>query len=96
MANKLANDETQIIPFEHYTYSLKLLDTKLNHSTNQNSIKVPNLVKPTNKKNIIIKLWEIVHNKQPTVPSLPGNFTFQFLHTPEGDLTIYLENSKIK
>ena len=32
------------------------MDTQLNQLTNENSIKVPKVVKPTNQKNLIIKL----------------------------------------
>ena len=39
---------------------LKRLDTKLIDSINQNS-EVPKVVKPTKKKNAIIKLWGLVY-----------------------------------
>ena len=53
------NDEKQNYPFLDYNKWLKRLDIQLNEITNQNSIKVPKAIKPTNK-NIIIKLWELV------------------------------------
>ena len=37
----------------------------------KNSIKVPKVVKPTNKKNVNIKRW-IPWQKQPNVPPLPS------------------------
>ena len=37
----------------NYNYYLKRLETQLNEPTNQNSILVPKVVKPTNKK----RLW---------------------------------------
>ena len=40
---------------------LKRFDTQLNELTNLNSIKVPKVVEPTNKKtNIIIKRWGLM------------------------------------
>ncbi len=44
----------------YYNYRLKRMDTKLNYPTNQNSIKVPKVVEPTNKRTIIIELWGLV------------------------------------
>ena len=42
---------TQNYPFYvDYNYWLKRLDTQLNEPTNQNSIEVPKVGKPTNKK----------------------------------------------
>ena len=38
----------KITPFVDYIFWLKRLDTQLNESTNQNSIKVPNVVESTN------------------------------------------------
>ncbi len=40
----------KITPSVENNYGLKRLDTQLNEPTNQNSIKVPKVVKPTNKK----------------------------------------------
>ena len=37
-------------PYLDYNWWLKRLDTKLDESTNQNSLKVPEFVKSTNKK----------------------------------------------
>ena len=50
-----------------FNYRLKILDTQLNIPTNQNSIKVPKVVKPTNKKT-----FGNYCNKQPNVPTLPA------------------------
>ena len=36
-----------------YNYWLKRLDTQLNKPTNQNLIRVPKVVKPTNKKTLL-------------------------------------------
>ena len=40
----------KIILSVDYNWWLKRLDTQLNEQTNQNSIKVPKVVKPTNMK----------------------------------------------
>ena len=40
----------EITPSLDYNYLLKCLDTQVNETTNQNSIKVSKVVKPTNKK----------------------------------------------
>ena len=49
----IPNDDTKNIPsvIVYYNKCLKRLDTELNERTNQNSIKVPN---------VIIKLWVLV------------------------------------
>ena len=44
----------KIIPFVDDHYRLKRLDTQLNESINQNSIKVPNVVKPTIRKTLLV------------------------------------------
>ena len=44
------NNDTQIIPSVVYCKWLKRLNTQLNEPTNLNSIKVPKVVKSTNKK----------------------------------------------
>ena len=53
MANELIhipNDDTQNHPsYVDYNYWLKRLDTQLHELTDQNSIKVPKVVKPKNK-----------------------------------------------
>ena len=52
------NDDTQKYPFCRLQLMVEPLDTQLNEPTNQNSIKVPQLVKTTNKKTLgIIRLW---------------------------------------
>ena len=43
----------KIIPSVDYNQWLKRLDTHLNESTNQNSINVPKVVKPTNMKTLV-------------------------------------------
>ena len=56
MADKLMyipNDDTQVTPSVGYNQWLKHLDTQLNDSTNQNEIKVPKVVKPTNKNKLL-------------------------------------------
>ena len=47
----------KVIPFVDKTRWLKHLYTQLNKPTNQNSIKVPKIVKLTNGENVNIKLW---------------------------------------
>ena len=47
----------KITLFVYYNYYLKRLDAKLNEPTNQNSTKVPKVVK-SKKNNIIKKLLE--------------------------------------
>ena len=49
----------KITPSVDYNQWLNRLDTKLNEPTNQNSLKVPEVVDPTNKK-VKIKLWGLV------------------------------------
>ena len=38
----------------------KHFDTQFSQPTNQNSMKVPKVVKATNKKNVILKHWGLV------------------------------------
>ena len=55
MANKsmyIPNDDTENYPSVDYNCLLKHLKTQLNEPTNQNSIKVHKVVKPTNKKTL--------------------------------------------
>ena len=47
----IPNDETENYPLQ---LVVQCLDTYFNEQTNQNSIKIPKVVKPTNKKIIII------------------------------------------
>ena len=50
------NNDTQIYTIlEDYNQWLKRLDTQLNEPTNQNSRKVPKVVKSTNKKTLYYK-----------------------------------------
>ena len=54
MADKLIpNDDTQVSPFCILQLVVETLDTQLNEPTNQNSIKVPKVVMPTNKKKLL-------------------------------------------
>ena len=56
MVNKLMyipNGDTQITPSVDYNLWLKRLDTQLDETTKQNSIKVPKVVKPMNKKTLL-------------------------------------------
>ena len=46
----ISNDDTKITPSVDYNSRLKHLDTQLNELTNQNSIQVPRVGKPTNWK----------------------------------------------
>ena len=53
MANDLLyihNDDTQRYPFCRLQLVCETFDTQLNKPTNQNSIKVPKVLEPTNKK----------------------------------------------
>ena len=54
MADKIMynipNDYTQNFPFVDKNKMIKHLNTQLNKPTNQNSIKFPKVVEPTNKK----------------------------------------------
>ena len=43
----------KINPAVDYNKWLRRLDTQLNEPNNQNSIKVPKVVKPTNKKTLL-------------------------------------------
>ena len=43
----------KITPSVDYKYWLKRWDTQLNEQTNQNSIKLPKVVRPTNKKTLL-------------------------------------------
>ena len=55
MANKLIyipNDNTQNYPLCSDNQWLKRLDSQLHELTNKNSIEVPKVVKPTNKKTL--------------------------------------------
>ena len=72
MAKKLMyipNANTQNCPF----YKLQLVIETFGHSTNtptnQNSIKVQQIVMPTNKKTLFVEFGDY-YNKQPIVPSL--------------------------
>ena len=56
------------IPLVDYNYWLKRLDTQLNELTNQNLIKVPKVIKLTNKK-ALLKNFGDYKNKQPNDPS---------------------------
>ena len=51
MADK-SNDDTQNYPFIDYNLWLKHLDTQLNEPTNQNSLKIPKVIKPTSNKTL--------------------------------------------
>ena len=65
MAHKLIyipNYVTRNYPFCRLILKIESLDTQLNEPTDQNSIKVSKVVKPTKQK-LIIKLWGLC-NKQ--------------------------------
>ena len=48
----ILNYDTQMALSADYNRWLKHLDTQLNEPTNQNSIKAPKVVKPTNNKTL--------------------------------------------
>ena len=64
----------KIIPSLHYNQLFKRLDTQLNKPSNQNSIKVPKVVKPINKKMLLQEFFDLC-SKQPNISSLnkPSN-----------------------
>ena len=70
----IPNDDTYNYPF----CRLKRLNTQLNVATNRNSIKVHNVVKSTNKKELLSNFGDWC-NKPPNVPSLPG-LKFTYMH----------------
>ena len=49
----IPNDDTPNYPFCSLELGVKILDTKLIEPTNQNPIKIPKVVKPTNKKTLL-------------------------------------------
>ena len=55
----IPNDNTENYPFCRLKLKVKTFGHSINKPTNQNSIKVPKLVKPTNKKTKL-KLWGLV------------------------------------
>ena len=61
-----------ITPSVDYFCRLKLLDRQNNEPTNQNLVKIPKVVEPTNKK-ILSNNFEDKCNKLPNVPSHPAN-----------------------
>ena len=52
------SDDTQNKPFCRLQYFLKRLGTHLNEPTNQNSLKVPKVFKPTNKKTLVLNFGD--------------------------------------
>ena len=42
----------KITPFVDYNWGLKRFNTKINDPSNQNSLKVPKVIKTTNKKTL--------------------------------------------
>ena len=54
----ISNNDTQNSTSVHYNYWLKCLDTQLSESTNQNTLKVPKVVKSTNKKTLLKTLCD--------------------------------------
>ena len=49
----IANDDKQDCPSVDSNYWLKRFNTQLNDPTNQNSLKVPKVDMPTNKKTLL-------------------------------------------
>ena len=66
----IPNDENQNYFFCRLQLVVETFGTKLNKTNNQNSIKVPKVVKSTNKK-LYYKTFGTSLNKQPNVPFLP-------------------------
>ena len=63
------NDDTQNYPSE-LQLVFENLDTQLNEPTNQNTLKVPKVVKPTNKKMLLYDMGSSVINSPMSPPSL--------------------------
>ncbi len=59
----------KITPSVDYNQQSKRLDTQLDKPTNQNSVKVPKVVMPKNKKTLL-QIFVDQCNKQPIIPSL--------------------------
>ena len=77
----------KITPSLDFNQWLKCLDTHLNEPSNKNSMKVPEVIKPTNKKTILQNLGD--QCKQTNVPSLTGHILSStgfpgFLHEKDG------------
>ena len=51
-------DNTQDYPYFTLQLVVERLDTQLNQQTNQNSIKVLKIVKPTNEKTLLYTFWD--------------------------------------
>ena len=49
----ITNDDTLNYPLSTLQLMVAQLDTQLNKPTNQNSLKVPKVIKPTNKKKLL-------------------------------------------
>ena len=49
----IPNVDTQITSSVNYNYWLKHLNTQFNEPTNKNPLKVPKVVKPTNKETLL-------------------------------------------
>ena len=59
MVDKLMHipiDDKQNYPFRRLQLVVESLDTQIKEPTDQNSLKVPKIVKKTNEKNVDIKL----------------------------------------
>ena len=57
MADKLMYIPNDDNPSVDYNQQLTRFDIQLNATSNENSIKLTKVVKPTNKKNVITKPW---------------------------------------
>ena len=62
----------KIVPSLYHIQWLNRLDTQLIKETNQNSINVPKVVEPTNKKKTLLKNLGDLCNKQSNVLYLPA------------------------
>jgi len=65
----IPNANTQNWPFFKLQLVIETFGHSTNKPTNQNSIKVPQIVMPTNKKTLFCEFGDY-YNKQPIVPSL--------------------------
>ena len=63
-----------------YNLRLKRLDTQLNEATNQNSRKVPKVIKLTNKNMLLKSLWTSVINSPMSPLSMITSLKLHFIN----------------
>ena len=63
----IPNNDAQNKPYCRLQLVVKRQDTQIDEPTNQNLMKVLNVVKPTNKKTLLLKIGDQC-NKLPNVP----------------------------